>query len=211
MSRPSGQASAGARSRGASASRPSRHRAAGSPHLLSLLLSILPLSAPTLGAQSSEELRTGIARDVGDIAILEYDGPGSTYDARLEDGTLNVEARTRVGLRFYETHPDTYDGVNPIDRSRVIRSTAPMASPSGPAPAGERPTAGRPGLGRRVPGGDGARVAPALAVAGGLAGWSARNVRVNWDILTRVSLAVRWRGVGPACGAPPIEATLRAA
>lgn len=109
MSRPSGQPRAGARSRGASASRRSRRRAAGSPLLLSLLLSVFSLSAPTLGAQSPEELRTGIARDVGDIAILEYDGPGSTYDARLEDGTLNVEARTRVGLRFYETHPDTYD------------------------------------------------------------------------------------------------------
>ena len=81
--------------------------------------------APPLAAQSAEDLRraavrlrsvestleplpdSGINRDAGEIAIVEHDG--SSYDDRLPDGTLNYEARTRVGLRFYETHPDAYD------------------------------------------------------------------------------------------------------
>lgn len=46
-------------------------------------------------------------RDVGEIAILEHDG--SSYDRKLADGTANYEARARVGLRFYATHPDDYD------------------------------------------------------------------------------------------------------
>jgi subtilase family serine protease/Tol biopolymer transport system component len=50
---------------------------------------------------------SGLTRDVGDIAVVEHDG--SSYDDRLPDGTLNYEARTRVGRRFYETHGDDYD------------------------------------------------------------------------------------------------------
>ena len=50
---------------------------------------------------------TGITRDVGEIAVVEHDG--SSYDDRLPDGSLNYEARLRVGRRFYETHGDDYD------------------------------------------------------------------------------------------------------
>ena len=121
MSRPREETHPGARSGGASAPQ-GRCRLAGSRLTLALLLS---LSAPSLGAQSSEELRraedglravqssfaplkdSAINRDAGDIAIVEHDG--SPYDDRLPDGTLNVEARTAVGLRFFETHPDAYD------------------------------------------------------------------------------------------------------
>ena len=111
---------------GASASRDSaRRRLVGSPLCVALLLSLLPLSVPPLEAQSADELRraavrlrsvqssleplpdSGINRDVGEIAVVEHDG--SYYDDRLPDGTLNYEARTRVGLRFYETHGDGYD------------------------------------------------------------------------------------------------------
>ena len=98
---------------------------AGSRLSLALLISFLPLLTATLGAQSPEDLRraadrlraarpslaplpdSAINRDAGEIAIVEHDG--TNYDDRLPDGTLNVEARARVGLRFYETHPDAYD------------------------------------------------------------------------------------------------------
>ena len=148
MSRPSGQASAGARSRGASASRPSRHRAAGSPLLLSLLLSILPLSAPTLGAQSSEELRTGIARDVGDIAILEYDGPGSTYDARLEEArSTSRPAPASVSASTRPTRtPTTSSSCSRTSRSRRTtpgRSTSTGATTSWDRQAGRQHRARR--------------------------------------------------------------------
>ena len=90
-----------------------------------LLLTLLGSVAPPLAAQSAEDLRRAavrlrsvestleplpdsrINRDAGEIAIIEHDG--SSYDDRLPDGTLNYEARTRVGRRFYETHPDAYD------------------------------------------------------------------------------------------------------
>jgi len=98
-------------------------RARPAPFLLGAL--ILLGSAEQLFAQTREELRaamrrlrqveaslqplpnTGITRDAGQIAIVEHDE--SNYNARLDDGTLNYEARTRVGLRFYETHADAYD------------------------------------------------------------------------------------------------------
>src|SRR5262245_16457339 len=48
-------------------------------------------------------------RDVGEIAVIEHDG--SSYDRKLPDGTSNYEERARVGLRFYEAHPDDYDFV----------------------------------------------------------------------------------------------------
>ncbi len=49
----------------------------------------------------------GVTRDAGDIAIIEHDG--SNYDAHLQSGELNLEAREWVGARFYETHGDDYD------------------------------------------------------------------------------------------------------
>ncbi len=124
MGRPRVRANTGARPGGASTP-PSRRRTFTSPFSIALLLSLLPLSSPALGAQSSEDLRraahrlravqssleplpdSAINRDAGDIAIVEHDG--TNYDDRLPDGTPNVEARARVGLRFYETHPDAYD------------------------------------------------------------------------------------------------------
>jgi subtilase family serine protease len=118
--------------RGRAAGRSSRlrggpGRAAASGRAASFLLGALVLlgtSEPVL-AQTREELRaainrlrqveasleplpdTGITRDVGQIAIVEHDD--SNYNARLDDGTLNYEARTRVGQRFYEAHADAYD------------------------------------------------------------------------------------------------------
>jgi hypothetical protein len=90
------------------------------PSAVLLLLVVQPVIA-----QTREELRaavrrlrqvegtleplpnSGIARDAGQIAIVEHDG--SSYDRQLPDGTLNYEARTRVGLSFYTTHADAYD------------------------------------------------------------------------------------------------------
>ena len=116
-----GRTSARFRHGGALARPQSARRLLGAALLLTLLGSV----APPLAAQSAEELRRAavrlrsvestleplpdsrINRDAGEIAIIEHDG--SSYDDRLPDGTLNYEARTRVGLRFYETHPDAYD------------------------------------------------------------------------------------------------------
>jgi subtilase family serine protease/flagellar hook assembly protein FlgD len=95
------------------------------PVALLLGAALLLVTGEPASAQTREELRaamrrlaevgaslqplpnTGITRDAGQIAIVEHDG--SNYDARLPDGTLNVEARTQVGLSFYETHADAYD------------------------------------------------------------------------------------------------------
>jgi subtilase family serine protease/flagellar hook assembly protein FlgD len=60
-----------------------------------------------VGTPGVAETGSGVARDVGGIAILEHDG--SNYDARLPNGKPNYEARAAVGRRFYETHPDAYD------------------------------------------------------------------------------------------------------
>ena len=124
MGRQRVRANTGARPGGASTP-PSRRRTFTSPFSIALLLSLIPFSSPALGAQSPEELRqaadrlravqasleplpdSAINRDAGEIAVVEHDG--TNYDDRLPDGTLNVEARARVGLRFYETHPDAYD------------------------------------------------------------------------------------------------------
>ena len=122
MGRRRGRTSAGVGNGGAPASPASASRGLfGSRVRAALLVSLLPLFVSPLEAQSSEDLRraaarlrsvqsalqplpdSGIDRDVGEIAIVEHDG--SSYDDRLPDGTLNYEARTRVGRRFYETHP----------------------------------------------------------------------------------------------------------
>jgi subtilase family serine protease/flagellar hook assembly protein FlgD len=58
-------------------------------------------------ATGTAETGSAVARDVGEIAIIEHDG--SDYDARLPGGEPNYEARAVVGRRFYETHPDAYD------------------------------------------------------------------------------------------------------
>ncbi len=104
--------------------RPGRTASCAAASLLLGAVLLLGTDRP-VSAQTTEELRaavrrlrqveaslqplpnTGISRDVGQVAILEHDG--SNYDARLADGTLNYEARTRVGLSFYETHADAYD------------------------------------------------------------------------------------------------------
>ena len=127
---------------------------------------------PAVRAQSEAELREAAARlasstlqplpdsalnrDVGQIAVIEHDG--SNYDERLPDGSLNYEARTRVGRKFYETHRDDYDflvvlhelrvrhgrrdGVPPVRPQRrrghrASRSAAP-ARTSSAAPRGSR-------------------------------------------------------------------------
>ena len=64
---------------------------------------VLALAVPPGAAETGSAL----SRDAGEIAIVEHDG--SNYDARLPGGELNYEARTVVGRRFYETHPDAYD------------------------------------------------------------------------------------------------------
>jgi subtilase family serine protease/Tol biopolymer transport system component/flagellar hook assembly protein FlgD/fibronectin type 3 domain-containing protein len=121
MSLPSKPASSRTRLRDASES------AAVCGRLVPVLLGAILLlgTGSLLPAQTREELRaaarrlrqvegsleplpdSGITRDVGQIAVVEHDG--SVYDARLPDDTLNYEARTRVGHRFYETHADEYD------------------------------------------------------------------------------------------------------
>ena len=92
--------------------------------LLPLLVCLLAAAARPSPAQTAEDLQRVASRlqalgaleplpasprnrDAGQIAIVEHDG--SSYDRRLTDGTPNYEARARVGLRFYETHPDDYD------------------------------------------------------------------------------------------------------
>jgi subtilase family serine protease len=53
------------------------------------------------------ETGSGITRDVGSIAVIEYDD--RSYDRNLPDGTPNYAARVPVALRFYEDHGDLYD------------------------------------------------------------------------------------------------------
>jgi YVTN family beta-propeller protein len=50
---------------------------------------------------------SGITRDVGNIAVIEWDG--SNYDRSLPDGTTNVVPRAKLFRRFYQTHGDFYD------------------------------------------------------------------------------------------------------
>jgi subtilase family serine protease/flagellar hook assembly protein FlgD len=125
MGVPRGRTGPALRRRGAA--RPRRSEVRGRRAFGSALALVLPLllsSTLPLHAQSADELRQAAARlhalaasieplpdsplnrDVGHVAVIEHDG--STYDVRV-DGALNYEARTRVGLRFYETHADEYD------------------------------------------------------------------------------------------------------
>ena len=76
---------------------------------------------------------------------LLYWEPAPCFGQAARPGATAGSAHSRRALRGIQPLRARCFGVSYV--SRVIRSTTPMASPSGPAPAEERPIAGRPGFG----------------------------------------------------------------